>query len=101
CSVRLETVRCVTHLSLLIIAKESYCVDVSTPHRRTTMSSKAINMNFDEMGKKELRAACKAAGISYAKLNNGGMRAALKAAHPEPEVATVQETPAPLVLTAV
>lgn len=68
------------------------------------MSRKTINMNFDEMGKNELRAACKAAGISYAKLNNDGMRAALKAAYAEPkepQVTTVQETPAPLVLTAV
>lgn len=29
------------------------------------------------MGKEELRAACRAAGISYSKLNNDGMRAAL------------------------
>lgn len=35
--------------------------------------------NFAEMGKVELRAACKAAGISYGKLNNDGMRAALSA----------------------
>jgi hypothetical protein len=32
---------------------------------------------FNEMGKVELRAACKAAGIAYGKLNNDGMRAAL------------------------
>ena len=36
--------------------------------------------NFAEMNKSELRAACKAAGISYGKLNNDGMRAALEAA---------------------
>lgn len=34
--------------------------------------------NFNEMGKVELRAACKEAGISYSKLNNDGMRAALE-----------------------
>lgn len=33
--------------------------------------------NFDAMGKTELRAACKAAGVAYGKLNNDGMRAAL------------------------
>ena len=35
---------------------------------------------FDAMGKEELRAACRAAGVSYSKLNNDGMRAALRAA---------------------
>lgn len=35
---------------------------------------------FDTMGKEELRAACRAAGVSYSKLNNDGMRAALRAA---------------------
>lgn len=34
-------------------------------------------MNVNEMGKVELRAACKTAGIAYGKLNNDGMRAAL------------------------
>ena len=34
---------------------------------------------FAAMGKVELRAACKAAGISYSKLDNAGMRAALEA----------------------
>lgn len=33
---------------------------------------------FAGMGKNELRAACKAAGISYGKLNNDGMRGALR-----------------------
>lgn len=33
-----------------------------------------------EMNKEELRAACRAAGISYGKLNNDGMRAALEGA---------------------
>ena len=42
---------------------------------------------FDAMGKEELRAACRAAGISYSKLNNDGMRAAL-AAKEEPELFT-------------
>lgn len=32
---------------------------------------------FDVMGKEALRAACREAGISYGKLNNDGMRAAL------------------------
>lgn len=35
--------------------------------------------DFDKMGKEELRKACKAAGVAYGKLNNDGMRAALKA----------------------
>lgn len=34
---------------------------------------------FDAMGKEELRAACRKAGVSYNKLNNDGMRAALVA----------------------
>lgn len=34
---------------------------------------------FANMGKEELRAACRTAGISYGKLNNDGMRAALEA----------------------
>lgn len=34
---------------------------------------------FSDMGKEELRAACRTAGISYSKLNNDGMRAALVA----------------------
>lgn len=36
-------------------------------------------LNVAEMGKVELRAACKEAGISYGKLDNAGMRAALTA----------------------
>lgn len=39
---------------------------------------------FDNMGKEELRAACRTKGISYGKLNNDGMRAALNAAHSVP-----------------
>lgn len=37
-------------------------------------------MTYATMKKDELRAACKAAGISYSKLDNAGMRAALEAA---------------------
>lgn len=39
---------------------------------------------FDNMGKVELRAACKKEGIVYGKLNNDGMRAALNKAHSVP-----------------
>lgn len=38
-----------------------------------------MSKNYAEMGKVELRAACKAVGIPYGKLNNDGMRAALVA----------------------
>lgn len=48
---------------------------------------------FNEMGKTELRAACKAAGIAYGKLNNDGMRAALIAKFPEAPVETKVQTP--------
>lgn len=37
------------------------------------------NTEFAAMGKEELRAACRVASISYGKLNNDGMRAALTA----------------------
>ena len=40
---------------------------------------------FDAMGKEALRAACREAGISYSKLNNDGMRAALVAHYAQPE----------------
>ncbi len=52
--------------------------------------------NFAEMGKTELRAACKAAGIKgYGNMTNDGMRAAL--AGGEPEVAPVPSpVPAPM-----
>lgn len=33
---------------------------------------------YSEMGKEELRAACRKAGVSYGKLNNDGMRKALE-----------------------
>lgn len=39
--------------------------------------------NFAEMGKEQLRTACREAGISYGKLNNDGMRAALVAHYEE------------------
>lgn len=42
---------------------------------------------FDAMGKEELRAACREAGISYSKLNNDGMRAALVAHYAKAEPA--------------
>lgn len=51
--------------------------------------------NFANMGKVELRAACKAAGISYGKLNNDGMRAALELAALG-AVAEFEATPAEL-----
>lgn len=40
---------------------------------------------FDAMGKEALRAACREAGISYSKLNNDGMRAALVAHYAQSE----------------
>lgn len=40
---------------------------------------------FDAMGKEELRAACREAGVSYSKLNNDGMRAALVAHYAKSE----------------
>ena len=43
---------------------------------------------FDSMGKVELRAACKAAGISYSKLTVAGMRDALSAKQPAAKSAT-------------
>ncbi len=62
---------------------------VATKHRRYDMSK------FNEMGKTELRAACKAAGIAYGKLNNDGMRAALSAKFPEVQTPEVKTQPAP------
>lgn len=35
------------------------------------------SFDYNAMGKNDLRAACKAAGIAYGKLNNDGMRTAL------------------------
>lgn len=48
---------------------------------------------FDSMGKEDLRAACREAGISYGKLNNDGMRAALKAKYEAP---VAEQKPNPL-----
>jgi len=45
---------------------------------------------FDAMGKEELRAACREAGVSYSKLNNDGMRAALVAHYAKSEPAEEQ-----------
>lgn len=42
-----------------------------------------MTKSFADMGKEELRAACRTAGISYGKLNNDGMRAALEAKQAE------------------
>lgn len=52
-------------------------------------------VSIDDMGKDQLRAACKAAGITgYGKLSNLQMREALKAAQPAEELAPVVTTPA-------
>lgn len=55
-------------------------------------------INFNEMGKVELRQACKEAGIkNYGKMNNDGMRAALEAHHAasaKQEEKVEQEAPA-------
>lgn len=40
---------------------------------------KKVGNKFTNLGKEELRQACRDAGISYSKLNNDGMRAALNA----------------------
>jgi hypothetical protein len=56
------------------------------------------NEQIDKMGKDELRAACKAASIAYGKLNNGGMRDALKAKN-SPAAAPVEVPTAPLAKT--
>lgn len=42
-----------------------------------------MSKSFADMGKVELRAACKLAGVQYGKLNNDGMRAALEAKQAE------------------
>ena len=42
-------------------------------------------MTYQTMTKDELRAACKAVGIAYGKLNNDAMRAALTATAPAPQ----------------
>ena len=55
--------------------------------------------NFNEMGKNELRVACKEFGVkNYGKMNNDGMRAALVAAtQPAVEVVEVLEVVVPVV----
>lgn len=66
-----------------------------------------MSSKYDSMGKNELRAACKAAGIPYGKLNNDGMRAALASADKlkqtvneiAAEKASVQEAPADTLVT--
>jgi hypothetical protein len=59
-------------------------------------------MNFNEMGKTELRAACKAAGIKYGKLTLDQMRAALAALQPSaPELKPIKRTKAKDVKTTV
>lgn len=51
-----------------------------------------MTTKFDNMGKTELRAACKAAGVKYGTLNNDGMRAALIALEPKaPEAKPAKE----------
>lgn len=59
-------------------------------------------INFNEMGKVELRQACKEAGIkNYGKMNNDGMRAALEAHYADakgaeeaaPEAVVTKEAP--------
>lgn len=59
--------------------------------------------NFNEMGKVELRQACKEAGIkNYGKMNNDGMRAALEAHYAESvqEQAVAQTEPETVVTEA-
>lgn len=48
--------------------------------QRRIQSKETTNDKYAVMGKEELRQACRDAGISYSKLNNDGMRAALRAA---------------------
>lgn len=47
----------------------------------------ATASKFDAMGKEELRAACRESGVSYSKLNNDGMRAALVAHYAKADIA--------------
>ncbi len=57
---------------------------------------------FNEMGKVELRAACKEAGIkNYGKMNNDGMRDALNAHYAEPVQEQAAQTEAEAVVTEV
>ena len=50
-----------------------------------TATANTTASKFDAMGKEALRAACREAGISYSKLNNDGMRAALVAHYAQSE----------------
>ena len=47
---------------------------------------------FEAMGKEALRAACRAAGVSYGKLDNAGMRAILLRTEEAPTILTVVVT---------
>jgi hypothetical protein len=53
------------------------------------MTTSTANTKFETLGKEALRAECRTAGISYGKLNNDGMRAAL-VAHYEVKVDVTQ-----------
>lgn len=55
-----------------------------------TATANTTASKFDAMGKEALRAACREAGISYGKLNNDGMRAALVAHYTQSEEAAEQ-----------
>ena len=50
-----------------------------------TATANTTASKFDAMGKEALRTACREAGISYGKLNNDGMRAALVAHYAQSE----------------
>lgn len=54
-----------------------------------------MTSKFDSMGKEQLRAACRTAGISYGKLNNDGMRAALAAGDAAQGIGEAREGAAP------
>jgi hypothetical protein len=55
--------------------------------------------NFDQMGKEELRAACRKAGIPYGKLNNDGMRDALKKLKEQLKQQLEQQNPGAVVVS--
>lgn len=58
-----------------------------------------METTFDTMGKAELRAACKAAGVSYGKLTVADMRAALAKLAKKEQNQEVSQAPAPKVTT--
>lgn len=60
-------------------------------HHSTDARRNEMNMNFETMGKTELRAACKEAGISYGKMTVADMRAALAKAYAEGEAMEAME----------